>query len=105
MANNSALFYRCPKKHRQLTGVESFITSLSEIGERKIISFANHQGVVTHFIVNTWAVISSYDVDSQALHAILGTGVPSEVGKVTERNSSNENARPRKCETIVFADA
>lgn len=41
----------------------------------------------------------------QAHHATLGTGVPSEVGKVTERNSSNENTRPRKCETIVFADA
>lgn len=41
----------------------------------------------------------------QARHAILGTGMLSVVGKVTDRNSSSENTRPRKCETIVFADA
>lgn len=39
------------------------------------------------------------------VYATLGTGMPSVGGNVTECKSNNENNNPRKCESIVFADA
>ncbi|THF95411.1 hypothetical protein TEA_026543 [Camellia sinensis var. sinensis] len=38
-------------------------------------------------------------------YAILGTGLLSDGGKVTDRNSSSEETSPKKWERIVFADA
>lgn len=38
-------------------------------------------------------------------YATLGMGTLSDGGNVTDRNNSNEQTIPRKCERIAFADA
>lgn len=35
----------------------------------------------------------------------MGTGIASRCGSVTERSSSSEKTRPKKCESIVLAEA
>ena len=40
-----------------------------------------------------------------ARYAALGIGTASKFGNVTERRSSKEKASPKKCDSIVLADA
>lgn len=49
---------------------------------------------------------SAFHQTVHQIHAIFGMRTLSEEdGKVTERNSSNEHTSPKKCDSMVFADA
>ena len=55
-----------------------------------------------------WTEICKYTTqndDSETGYAAFGTGMPGTFGSVTDRRSSNEKTRPKKCERIVLAEA
>lgn len=73
---------------------------------RPCISFENHTTKSSSFPPKIWKYNSTLNsVIRMLVYVTLKTGMLSEGGSVTDRNSSNEKTSPKKCERIVFAEA